>query len=72
MANKTYKVECHWDVAKLFDIQAEDERAAIEKLWKKIQAGEVCVWSDGFTTTDDVEVGCVGEKDDNGEDHYYS
>lgn len=68
---KTYAVDVHWDVAKQFKVDAESLEEAQEKIWNLIERGNVCVWSDGFEATDDVEVETVGEENDDGSVEYY-
>lgn len=74
MANKkkTFAVDVHWDVAKVFEIEAETPEEAEAIMQKRINAGEVCVWTDGFETTDDTEVKVSGEVNpDTGETEFY-
>ena len=68
---KTYAVDVHWDVAKCYEIEANSQKEAEEKIWDMINSGDVCVWKDGYETTDDIEVVCSGEEDENGEIEYY-
>ena len=46
-------VRVDWTVRKDFEVEAESKEEALDKVRKKIDAGEVCVWTDGFETTDD-------------------
>ena len=68
---KTYAVDVHWDVAKCYDIEANSKEEAEKKIWDMINSGAVCVWKDGYETTDDIEVECSGEEDENGDIEYY-
>ena len=68
---KTYAVHVHWDVAKCYEIEANSQKEAEEKIWDIINKGDVNVWVDGYETTDDIEVECSGEEDENGEIEYY-
>ena len=63
---KKYAVDVHWDVAKCYEIEASSPEEAVQKMWDTINKGDVCVWTDGFETTDDVEVDCSGEEDETG------
>ena len=68
---KTYAVDVHWDVAKCYEIEANSQKEAEEKIWDIINKGDVNVWVDGYETTDDIEVKCSGEEDENGGIEYY-
>ena len=68
---KTYAVDVHWDVAKCYDIEANSKEEAEKKIWDMINSGDVSVWKDGYETTDDIEVVCSGEEDENGDIEYY-
>ena len=68
---KTYAVDVHWDVAKCYEIEANSQKEAEEKIWDIINKGDVNVWADGYETTDDIEVKCSGEEDENGDIEYY-
>lgn len=68
---KKYAVDVHWDVAKCYEIEANSQKEAEEKIWDIINKGDVNVWVDGYETTDDIEVECSGEEDENGEIAYY-
>lgn len=68
---KTYAVDVHWDVAKCYNIKANSKDEAEKKIWDMINRGGVCVWTDGYEATDDIEVACSGEEDENGEIEYY-
>ena len=46
-------VRVDWTVSKDFEVEAESKDAAISEIRKKIDSGEVCVWTDGFEATDD-------------------
>lgn len=68
---KKYAVDVHWDVAKCYNIEANSQAEAEEKIWDMINKGNINVWNDGFEATDDIEVECSGEEDENGEIAYY-
>ena len=68
---KTYAVDVHWTVAKCYYIEANSQKEAEEKIWDIINKGDVNVWVDGYETTDDIEVNCSGEENENGEIEYY-
>ena len=67
---KTYAVDVHWDVAKCYDIEANSKEEAEKKIWDMINSGDVGVWKDGYEATDDIEVVCSGEEDENGDIEY--
>ena len=46
-------VRVDWTVRKDFEVEAESKEAAISEVTKKINSGEVYVWTDGFEATDD-------------------
>lgn len=46
-------VRVDWTVRKDFEVEAESKEEALQKVRDKIDRGEVCVWTDGFETTDD-------------------
>jgi phosphoribosylformylglycinamidine (FGAM) synthase PurS component len=76
---KTYAVDVHIDVAKCYRIQAESKEDAERKVEEAVQAllyrptPEVLpeLEASGYETTDDYEVGCSGESNENGEIEYY-
>ena len=53
---KTFKVKVNWVVSKEYEVEAESAEAAKEAIQKRIDDGDVCVWTDGFEATDDVTV----------------
>ena len=68
---KTYAVDVHWDVAKCYNIKANSQAEAEKKIWDIIKKGNINVLTDGFEATDDIEVECSGEENENGEIEYY-
>ena len=68
---KKYAVDVHWDVVKCYNIEANSQEEAEEKIWDIIKNGNINVWTDGFEATDDIEVECSGEENENGEIEYY-
>ena len=46
-------VRVDWTVRKDFEVEAKSKEEALQKVRDKIDKGEVCVWTDGFETTDD-------------------
>ena len=68
---KTYAVDVHWDVAKCYNIEANSQEEAEAKIWDIIKKGNINVWTDGFEATDDIEVNCSGEENENGEIEYF-
>lgn len=67
---KKYSVDIHCTIAKNVVVEAKTREDAEKQIWDKIQSGKVCVWTDGFEATDDVEVNCVGEENDEGNIKY--
>lgn len=57
-----FVVEVHWDVARSYEVEAKSREEAQAIIQKRVDEGEVCVWTDGFEATDDVEVECHGEE----------
>lgn len=49
---KTFIVRHQWTVQKDYEIEANSKEEALRKLRTKINAGEVCVWTDGYEATD--------------------
>ena len=49
----TITVRVDWTVSKDFEVEAKTKEEALQKVRDKIDRGEVCVWTDGFETTDD-------------------
>lgn len=49
---KTFIVRHQWTVQKDYEIEADSKEEALRKLRTKINAGEVCVWTDGYEATD--------------------
>jgi len=68
---RTFVVDVHWDVAKSYEIEAASRKDAEKKMNKIISMGQVCVWTDGFEATDDVEVKCSGTVDKSGNHRYF-
>ena len=57
-----YKVEVRWSVRRVYDIEAESEGDAVEKIRGLVDSGEVCVWTDGFEASDDNGEPCISVK----------
>lgn len=66
-----FAVDVHWDVARSYVVEAESAAEAQKIIQAKIEAGEICVWNDGFEATDDYEVETSGEEKNDGEIMYY-
>jgi len=64
---KTYAVDVHWDVARSFEIEATSREEAVQEMNARIDKGQVCVWTDGFEATEDVECECNGEENESGD-----
>ena len=66
-----FAVDVHWDVARSFVVDAESREEAQRIVQAKVDAGEICVWTDGFEATDDCEVKTSGDEKVNGEIQYF-
>ena len=53
---KTFKVQVLWTVGKTYEVKAKTAAEAKQKIQKLVDNVEVCVWTDGYETTDDVSV----------------
>lgn len=60
-AGKVFEVRVTWPVGKTYRVPADSEEEAVAKMKSKVDAGEVCVWTDGFEADDNVTVEAVGE-----------
>lgn len=60
-AGKFFEVRVTWPVRKTYRVPADSEEVAVAKMKSKVDAGEVCVWTDGFEADDNVTVETVGE-----------
>ena len=75
---KKYAVDVHCDLAKCYEVEATSRDEAEEKVWKKIR--EILsnptpsviklLAAEGFEATEDAEVNCSGEEDEDGEIQY--
>lgn len=68
---KTFAVDVHWTLAKVYEVKATSREEAEKKIQALVNAGEVNVYKDGFETTDDVEVKCSGEEGKDGKIEFY-
>lgn len=66
-----FAVDVHWDVARSYEVEAESADEAQKIIQAKVDAGEICVWTDGFEATDDCEVRTSGEETNDGAIMYY-
>lgn len=66
-----FSVDVLWTVARSFEIEARSRKEAQKKVQGMVDRGDVCVWTDGFEATDDVEVRTSGEELKNGEIQYF-
>ena len=57
-----FVVEVHWDVARSYEVEAKSREEAQAIVQKRVDDGEICVWTDDFKATDAVEVECHGEE----------
>ena len=67
-----FVVDVHWDVARGYEVEAESREEAQKIIQDKVDAGEICVWTDGFEATEDVEVFTSGEEKVNGSIEFFS
>ena len=75
---KKFAVDVHCDLAKCYEVEATSRDEAEEKVWKKIR--EILsnptpsviklLAAEGFEATEDAEVNCSGEEDEDGEIQY--
>lgn len=66
-----FAVDVYWTVSRSFEVEAESREEAQKIIQAKVDAGDVCVWTDGFEATDDVEVSTSGEETNAGEIQYF-
>lgn len=52
---KEYDVEVSWPVFKTYRVKASDPESAKAQIERTINAGDVCVWTDGFETRDGAD-----------------
>ena len=69
---KVYLVDVHWDVAKTYEVEAESREEAAAVMGRKLNAGELSYFDDGYESTDDTSVECVGILGDDDRHHYFS
>ena len=60
-AGKVFEVRVTWPVGKTYRVPADSEEEAVKRMKQKVDAGEVCVWTDGFEAEDNVTVEAVEE-----------
>ena len=60
-AGKVFEVRVTWPVGKTYRVPADSKEEAVAKMKQKVDAGEICVWTDGFEAGDDVTVEAVEE-----------
>lgn len=58
-AGKVFEVRVTWPVGKTYRVPADSEEEAMAKMKAKVDAGEVCVWTDGFEADNNVTVEAV-------------
>lgn len=63
---KTYLVEVHWDVARVYRVEAENPEAAEKATRKKMDEGKISYLDEGYGTTDDNSATVAGEVNENG------
>ena len=49
---KMFTVRHEWVVSKDYEVEAETKEEAIHTVRSMVDSGEVCVWTDGYETTD--------------------
>ena len=60
-AGKVFEVRVTWPVGKTYRVPADSKEEAVKRMKQKVDAGEVCVWTDGFEADDNVTVEAVEE-----------
>ena len=76
---KKYAVDVHCDLAKCIVVEASSPEEAEDMVWEKIRKilGQPNphplngLIAEGFETTDDAEVTCSGEENEDGEIEYF-
>ena len=76
---KKYAVDVHCDLAKCIVVEATSRKEAEDIVWERIRKILAQpnprpmndLIAEGFETTDDAEVTCSGEEDENGEIQYF-
>lgn len=63
-AGKVFEVRVTWPVGKTYQVPADSKEEAVERMRRKVDTGEVCVWTDGFEAEDNVTVEAVEEEDE--------
>lgn len=53
---KNFTIRVLWTVGKDYEIEVESPEKAKEIVENMVNCGDVCVWNDGFTATDDVQI----------------
>lgn len=61
-AGKVFEVRVTWPVGKTYRVPADSEEEAVAKMKSEVDAGKVCVWTDGFEADDNVTVEAVKEE----------
>lgn len=51
-----FTVRHEWTLSKDYEVEAKSKEEAMQKLRAKIDAGEVCVYTDGYEATDEEHV----------------
>ena len=59
MDGRIHEVRVTWPVTRVYGIWAESPQDAVAKMRARIDAGKVCVWTDGFETADGETVEAV-------------
>ena len=56
-----HEVRVTWPVSRTYRIWAKSPKDAVREMRERIDAGQVCVWTDSFEADDDVAVEAVDE-----------
>lgn len=66
---KKFAIDVHLDYANTYEVEAESREEAVERIRRKIRNGEFD--PEDFELTEDWEVACSGEEDDDGLVSYF-
>ncbi len=68
---KRYAVDVHLDIARCYEVEAESQDEAEHHVRELVFAKGFNPLKEGFEQTEDYEVTCSGEADENGEMEYF-
>ena len=66
-----FVVDVFWTVARSYEVEAKTADEAHDIMQKRVDEGKICVWTDGFEATEDVEVETSGEEKNDGNIEYF-